>query len=168
METPMRSTVLALVLAACSAGSPAPVAAPPPSEAPTVPVTVAIDVLDGQPLAGGRMEFRARIVRHGVWTAPISVEFVVPRGAAVVGGRTQSVVASVTDEAPSLELQLAEVPADDLLLVARSETEAAGFTAKARYRFGRPDPVKTGPAKTGPRLTTPGGVDLGPAVPMKK
>jgi hypothetical protein len=167
MEPTMRfAFVAALAVTACSASSPPP---PPPavSQAPTVPVTVAIDVIDGQPVAGGKMAFRARITRHGAWSAPISVAFEVPRGAVVVGGGAQAVVTEGS-EPPAIELQLAEVPADDLVLVARSAVEGAGFTAKARYRFGRPDPVKSGPEKTGPNLTSPTGVDLGPSVPMSK
>jgi hypothetical protein len=155
---------LVAALAACSASSPPP---PPASQAPTVPVTVAIDVTDGEPAAGARMAFRARIERHGVWTAPISVEFEVPRGAVVVAGQTRGVVTEGGD-APAIELQLADVPSEDLVLVARSSTEGAGFTAKAHYRFGRPEPVKTGPDKSGPHLTSPTGADLGPAVPMSK
>lgn len=157
----MRLLLVALVSACSTTRPPA-----HESQAPTVPITVAIDVVDGQPAAGARMGFRARIERHGVWTAPISVEFTVPAGAVVVGGQTQTVVAE--GEAPTLELQLAEVPSDDLLLVARSTTEGAGFTAKARYRFGRPDPIRTGPDKTGPHLTSPTGADLGSSVPISK
>jgi hypothetical protein len=171
METPMR-LLLTLAFTACSASSatrePQPPQPPQPPQAPSVPVTAAIDVVDGAPARGARMVFRARLDRHGVWNAPISVEFVVPRGAVVVGGKTQALVANETDAPPTIELMLAEVPAEDLLLVARSQVEGAGFTAKVSYAFGRPTPPKTGPDKSGPSLTSPTGVDLGPSVQIKK
>lgn len=167
----MRRTLLALALTACSASptrDPQPPQPPQPPQAPSVPVTAAIDVVDGAPARGAHMVFRARLDRHGVWNAPISVEFVVPRGAVVVGGKTQALVASEADAPPTLELQLTEVPADDLLLVARSQVEGAGFTAKVSYTFGRPKEPRTGPDKSGPSLTSPTGVDLGPSVQIKK
>jgi hypothetical protein len=153
---------LAVALAAC-AGAPA--AAPPGSSAPRAPVTVAIDVEEGEPVAGARMAFRARVQMHGAWSAPIAVEFHVPRGALIAAGAPQAVVGAGGD-GPRLELELLEVPAEDLVLVARSTAEGAGFHAEARYRFGRPAPVKRGPDRPGPSLRSPTGADLGPPVPM--
>ena len=50
--------------------------------------------------------------------------------------------------------------------LATSQTEAAGFHAEARYRFGRPEPLNVGPDKSGPSVQTPGGVDVGSPVDM--
>jgi hypothetical protein len=146
------------ILAACAAATPPPT----PHGSPTAPVTVHLDVAAGEPHAGGRMAFRARVERHGVWDAPIAVEFRVPVGASVVGGVTRGTVSE--GGAPELELLLERVPEGDLVLVASSQTEAAGFHAEARYRFGRPEPLPLGPDKSGPPIVGPNGADLGPPV----
>jgi len=158
--TDMRLFALTLLAAAaCSA------AAPPPPEThhnPMAPVTARIEVVGGQPGAGERMLFRAHIDKNGVWDAPIAVEFRVPVGASVVGGVTGG---TLTDGAtPELELMLDRVPEGDLVLVASSRTEAAGFHAEARYRFGRAEPIPVGPDKSGPSMTGPNGADLGTPV----
>ena len=160
----MRRLMLALLLSACSTAAPPPPEAPGARHNPMAPVTLKLDVVGGQPVAGERMAFRARLERNGVWDAPIAVEFQVPVGAVVVGGTERGVVTGAA--APELELQLDRVPDGDLIVVASSQTDSSGFHAEARYRFGRPDPLPTGPPKDGPAMTGPNGVDLGTPVDM--
>lgn len=152
---------LLLLLAACSASARAP--APAPAR-PTAPVILSVEVVSGEPIPGARLALRARLTQQGVWPYPIAVEWKVPDGARLVTGSVASVVAE--GEPQVVELDLARVPAEDLVVTASSRGPDAGFTAKASYRFGRPDPgPRRGPDKTGPS-TQVNGHDLGPSVPM--
>jgi hypothetical protein len=157
MEIRMRTALALAFLAACSG-------APVVQHNPMAPVTARIEVVGGEPGPGEHMRFRAHLDKHGTWDAPIAVEFRVPVGASVVGGVERGTVSG--GETPELELMLDRVPDGDLVLVASSQTEAAGFHAEARYRFGRAAPVKSGPDKSGPPMTGPNGADLGSPVDM--
>ena len=160
----MRS-ILALALATgCSAAAPAPAPAPAVQHNPMAPVTARIEVVGGEPGPGERMLFRAHLDKNGAWDTPIAVEFQVPVGASVVSGVEYGTVSG--SETPELELMLERVPEGDLVLVASSQPEAAGFHAEARYRFGRAEPVKAAPDKSGPPMTGPNGADLGSPVDM--
>lgn len=142
-------------------------AAPPPpaaTRAPRAPATVAIDVVDGEPLPGTRLTLRARVDKQGSWDAPITIDWQVPPGARLVGGASRAILSG---DAADVTLELQALPAEDVVVVASSQTEAAGFHAEARYRFGRPAPVKAAPPRDGETVTTPSGVDLGAPVPVK-
>lgn len=130
------------------------------SEAPRAPATLAVEVVSGEPLPGTRMELRATLARHGVWDAPVTLDVRVPPGARLVGR-------SAVEGGTTFEVELVSVPVEDLVVTADSQTAGAGFHAEARYRFGRPEPVKSGPRRDGEHVTTPGGADLGQPVPMK-
>lgn len=144
---------IALFAAGCAAGAPR-------TEAPRAPATLALEVVSGEPLPGTRMELRARLDKHGVWDAPVTMDVRVPAGARLL---RQSAVSGES----TFEIELTTVPVEDLVVVADSQTEGAGFHAEARYRFGRPEPVKSGPAREGDSVTTPAGADLGQPVKMK-
>jgi hypothetical protein len=165
-----------VLLAACSAApapepvarlarAPAPALAPAPARNPRAPVVVAVEVVSGAPIAGTRMTLHARVDRRAPWTGPIAVEFRLPAGVRRTAG-TGATVVSGTADGPDVEIELATVPSDDLVVAASSTMVGAGFHAEARYRFGRPEPVITGPARTGPS-TQVNGVDLGPSIPMQ-
>ncbi len=150
-----------LLLAACSSAAQAP---PEPAHRPSAPVLLSVEVVSGEPVAGGRLELRAHLEHQGPWPYPIAVEWQLPAGVLLVSGSPASVVAP--GEPSVVAVDLARVPAEDLVVTASSRGPNAGFHAKASYRFGRPEPApRQGPEKTGPS-TEVNGHDLGPSVPM--
>jgi hypothetical protein len=165
----MSLRLIALFLLGCSASAPAPTAprgaeVPQARTNPTAPVVASIEVVEGEPLAGTRLKLRANLAQQGHWPYPVAVEWTLPRGVFLVGGSQASVVA--LGEPQVIELELAAIPAEDLVVTASSTGPDAGFHARAVYRFGRPEPApEGGPDRTGP-ATHMNGHDLGPSVPM--
>jgi len=152
-------TLALLAVVGCSAAAP-----PAPSESVAVPVRLTVELVNGEPLPGARITLRARLVRQGHWDFPVAVEWAVPPGAFLAAGSPAAVVA--LGEPQQIELQLVDVPSQDLVVTARSSGPGAGFHARAVYRFGRGAPPPwPGPDKTGPSPTL-NGHDLGPSVPM--
>jgi hypothetical protein len=158
----MMRSALALFAAACSAAAPRPAA---PTDNPMAPVTLSVEVSSGVPVVGTEMTLRAHVQRNGPWAEPIAVSFRLPAGVVRTDGiLTGGGTVTAGDDA-EIAVRLDTLPGDDLVAVADSQGNAAGFHAEAHYRFGRPAPVKTGPERTGP-ATRMNGHDLGASVPM--
>jgi hypothetical protein len=155
----LRALVLLVIVAGgCSAS------APEPRTSPAVPVLLSVEVVSGEPRAGARMTLRARLDQQGHWPYPVAVEWEVPPGVIFAAGAQAAVVGP--GEPQVVEIELAEVPDQDLVVTASSTGPGAGFHARAVYRFGRAAPPPwSGPEKTGPSPTL-NGHDLGPSVPM--
>ncbi len=122
------------------------------SLAPRPPVTLRLDVLGGQPALGARMSLRASLVRNDPWPFPVRFSYEAPSNA--------TASARLSADGADLDLDLTTVPVDDLVVVAESRSPAAGFTAMARYRFGRPATAPSAPRRSGPSLRL-GPVELG-------
>lgn len=135
------------------------------------PVTVAIDVMKGAPVAGATLALRAHVFHPPTWTAPIDLEIRLPPGATLASGSERATLtpsAGRTVEDIDFEVQLAAgVPPDDIVVVAAHQSKATGVHAEGRYRFGRPEPLHPVPERSGPELTTPRGGSLGHAVPLQ-
>jgi hypothetical protein len=127
---------------------------------PQAPVTLAVGAASGSPLAGGHVDLRAELRRQGPWPYPIAVEWRLPQGLRATSGAQ----ATVAEDGADLGLDLAIVPADDVVVAADSRGPAGGFHAEARYRFGRPEPPPNpGPERLGPE-TSVNGHELGASV----
>lgn len=113
--------------------------------APRPPATLHLERTYGEPAPGRRLGLRAQLRRADAWPHPVTIAIETPAGPTIL---RRVVGADVAD----VDLQLADVPAEDLVVIAASRGPGGGFHAEARYRFGRPEPVRMAPRRAGPRL----------------
>jgi hypothetical protein len=136
----------------------------PLCRSPGPPATLRVEKVSGELARGAHVALRATLQRTGPWSMPVSFSFQVPSPAIVTRAAGAAPTWPTDSDSAELELDLAEVPEGDAVLVADSRSPAAGFHAEARYRFGRPEPIPRAPRTVGPRLRL-GPLDLGSAIP---
>ena len=165
----VRSCALAfLALAtACSDRVPAPRGSA--MDGPRAPMTLDTAVTKGQPVSGATMTFHVHVWHSSDWPVPIDVSINVPTDATLVAGPSHVTIkpdATHNDDTIDFAIQLANVPAADLVVVADSQSAVGGAHAETRYRFGRPEPKMIAPLHNGPPARTPR-FEFGNSVPLE-
>lgn len=141
----------------------------PMRDGPQAPVTITVEPTRGSPSPGATIELRARIRSVASWRLPISVEVKLPTGATLIAGDqrvTLQPTARRTEEAVEFSIRLRDVPTDDLIVVADSQSSDGGVHAEAHYRFGRQEPQPVVPVRSGPEVKT-SKANFGRAVPIR-
>lgn len=153
---------------ASTAPAPQPPAAPEPvSNDIQAPIRVRVTADEGALRKGATLPVQWSVERLADLGFELDVSVRIPAGVKASGELAARVPSAVGMTTGMVRLELpGGPPADDLVVIVSGRHASAGYHAEAPYRFGRPEPVDSGPEKQGPDVRS-GDVRLGPGVLMK-